>query len=67
MSTQTRSLLQAGLALPDDERRALAEELLASLADEDDEAFAAELRRRREEAMQNPSCMLPISALDQDE
>ena len=67
MSYQTKKLLEESLALTLAERRLLAEELFASLSEEEDEAFSAELRRRREEAMRDPSCMVPWAEIDRDQ
>lgn len=67
MSIQTRNLLEEGLALSLPERRMLAEELFASLADDEDAAFSAELRRRREEALRDPSCMVPWTEIEKDQ
>jgi hypothetical protein len=64
MSIATQELLKAGLQLTAEERRLLAEELLASLAEEDDEAFLAEIQRRRDEAIRDPSCMIPAHEIN---
>lgn len=64
MSIATQELLKAGLQLTVEERRLLAEELLASLAEEDDEAFLAEIQRRRDEALRDPSCMIPVNEIN---
>ena len=67
MSTQTQTLLEAGLTLSLPERRLLAEGLFASMADDEDVAFSAELRRRREEALRDPSCMVPWTEIEKDQ
>lgn len=64
MRIATQELLKAGLQLTADERRLLAEELLASLAEEDDEALLAEIQRRRNEGLRDPSCMIPSNKID---
>lgn len=67
MSYQAKRLLEEGLALALADRRLLAEELFASLSEEEDEAFAAELRRRREEAISDPSCMVPWTEIEHNQ
>jgi putative addiction module component (TIGR02574 family) len=53
MSENARTILEAALALPEAEREEIAERLLDSLPPDinelDDEAFLAELLRRRDE------------------
>jgi putative addiction module component (TIGR02574 family) len=62
MDPKTRTVLDAALALPEDDRAAIAHTLLATLAPDveeiDDEAFLAELERRSEEARRDPSATI---------
>ncbi|MBI3822569.1 MAG: addiction module protein [Planctomycetes bacterium] len=67
MTATAKSLLESALTLPQEERRAIAEALLESVPDDiselDEEAFAAELRRRSDEMKKDPSCGIPWSEL----
>jgi putative addiction module component (TIGR02574 family) len=60
MDERGRQLLEAALTLPEDERASIAAALIDSLPHEleeqDDEELAAELDRRLEEAVRDPSC-----------
>ena len=72
MDEQTRSLFEAALALPENQRVLLAEQLLEGLPAEsaeplDDAAFAAELDRRFEEFRRDPSAAVPWSEVSQEE
>ena len=71
MSTDPQSILTAALTLPDADRAMIAERLMDSLPDNDvdgmtDEEFEAELERRHEEAMGDPSVMIPWTEFDWD-
>jgi putative addiction module component (TIGR02574 family) len=65
MTSQSRHLFDAALALPEKERALLAECLLESLPLEQDDltedALTAELERRLEEYRQDPSVAVPWS------
>jgi putative addiction module component (TIGR02574 family) len=63
MSKRGRELLKAVLELPRKDREFLADELLASLDDLSDEEFKAELRRRRDECLNDPKVSVPWTAL----
>jgi putative addiction module component (TIGR02574 family) len=72
MTEQTRSILDAALALPEDERTLLVERLLERLPPEpedptDEGAFAAELDRRRMEVEQGKVTPIPWSELRLEE
>ena len=59
MDPNAQTVLDAALELPDDDRAAIAQTLLATLAPDvdeiDDEALLAELDRRSEEGRRDPS------------
>ena len=64
MSTTSQAVLEAALALSQQEREFVAERLLASLPPEpeqEDEAFLRELEERGDEARKDPSVLLPLS------
>jgi|HubBroStandDraft_6_1064221.scaffolds.fasta_scaffold4433664_2 putative addiction module component (TIGR02574 family) len=67
MSTNTQAILDAALALPDDDREMIVERLLESLPlttdGLDDEALSAELRRRKAEHERDPSVAQPWSEI----
>jgi putative addiction module component (TIGR02574 family) len=69
MTATAITLLESALALPESERIALAEALFDSVPDDrcelDEEAFAAELRRRSEEMKKDPSASISWSELKQ--
>ena len=67
MSPSSASLLESALALPEQDRAAIAEALLSSLsgdsAELDDEEFTRELQRRSEEMETDPTSRIPWSEL----
>jgi putative addiction module component (TIGR02574 family) len=66
MDASTKTVFDAALALPETERAALAEQLLASLSrdgDTDDEELTAELERRAAELERDPSGGIPWEQL----
>ena len=67
MSPQTQALLEAVLALPEEERALLVEELLESLSppgeEMTDDEFEAELNRRRQEMIDGTVKPIPASEL----
>jgi putative addiction module component (TIGR02574 family) len=71
MSEQTKTLLDAALALPEAERAVLVEQLLESLSPEpdemSDEEFLAELDRRRAEIEQGLVKPIPWSEVRLEE
>ena len=76
MTAQSRTLLDAALALNDQERAWLAEQLLESLGPEggmpgadllDDDAFAAEIQRRYDEVREGKADLIPWSEVEEKE
>jgi putative addiction module component (TIGR02574 family) len=71
MTTETRDILRAAMALPDAERMLLVEELLEGISPDLDpcteEEFAAELDRRSAECRRDPSITIPLSDLLQED
>jgi putative addiction module component (TIGR02574 family) len=67
MDSKCRAVLDAALALPETDRAAIAQELLATLAPDTDSAadeeFAAELDRRLDEALNDPAATVGWSEL----
>jgi putative addiction module component (TIGR02574 family) len=67
MSPNASTLLNAAMALSEDERFAIAEALFSSLPDDadalDDASFEQELLRRSEEMKNDPSICIPWSEL----
>lgn len=63
MSPAGTTLLESALALPEQERLAIADALLSSLPEEspelDDASFAEELQRRSDEMEKDPSACVP--------
>jgi putative addiction module component (TIGR02574 family) len=59
MDDKSQEVLEAALSLPEDQRASIVEALLQTLPSEsdewDDDALAAELDRRLEEALADPS------------
>ncbi len=62
MDPKARTVLDAALELPEDDRAAIAQTLLATLAPDveemDDEELLEELERRSEEARRDPSATI---------
>jgi len=66
MDASTKTVFDAALALPEAERAALADQLLASLSpdgDMDEEELTAELERRASEFESDPSGGIPWEQL----
>jgi putative addiction module component (TIGR02574 family) len=71
MTADTKALFKAALALPEEERAILADQLWSSLSlDKDgvsDDQLFAELERRHEEAENDPSATVSWSDLEKEE
>jgi putative addiction module component (TIGR02574 family) len=76
MTAKSRSLLDAALALDDQERAGIAERLLESLGPDDEmpaselldeQAFAAEIERRCEEVREGKVELVPWSEVEEKE
>lgn len=71
MNAQHQAIIDAALGLPEAERALLLERLLEAAPPEldqfDDEQFAAELERRREELERDPAGAIPWSELQKVE
>jgi putative addiction module component (TIGR02574 family) len=67
MGTNTQTILDAALALPEDDRELIVERLLESLPlttdGLDDAALSAELKRRKAEHERDPSVARPWSEI----
>jgi putative addiction module component (TIGR02574 family) len=70
MSSQTESVYQAAMALPDAERLMLVERLMETLPSSEDELsedeFIAELDRRFAEIQKDPSVGIPWSEIERE-
>lgn len=64
MSHRGNQLLKEVMALSLADRQVMIEELLESI---DDDAFKAELKRRRDEYLADKSCSVPWTAIFDDE
>jgi putative addiction module component (TIGR02574 family) len=76
MTAKSRSLLDSALALDDQERAWIAEQLLESLGPDDqmpgaeyldEDAFAAEMQRRCEEIQEGKVDLVPWSEVEEKE
>jgi putative addiction module component (TIGR02574 family) len=63
MTAETRALFEAALALPEDQRALLVDELIGSLPAEADDAIQVELDRRFAEFQDDPTSAVPWSEI----